>query len=117
MVQQSTRRNMSVVDEDLLLNRQNKKAFKAAAYAMGFGLGMIFLVPMLPLIDDAEKMTAMKDIFRALGFCLIGYSIAVTVTFFVARPNLPVVLGFLNWIIIPMLACWVVVQAHAVLSQ
>lgn len=116
MSQQGRRKNLDVVDQDLLINKENKSTFKAAAYSMGLGIGFLLLIPILPDIGNEERQRGMIDIFTRLSYLLVGYSLALAFGFFLLRPNIGLIKFILNWIVIPTAGLWAVIEGYKVLT-
>ena len=116
MPQQSRRRNLDVVDQELLGNKQNKKIFKNIAYAMGVGIGFILLIPMLPDIGDEAKQEGMEAIYFIISYTLMVYSISLGLGFFFLRPYVALVAFILNWVVMPMVGIWALVEGYKVIS-
>ena len=106
MTQPYRRPDLSVVDEELLVRKENKKVFKKVAYGAGIGVGFFLILPILPEIGDEAKSDAIKHIFSVFAATMIFYSIALTFSFFLLRDNIKLVLLMLNWIVLPMVGLW-----------
>lgn len=105
-VHQGHKREMLTVDEELLLNKFNKKLFKKVAYGFGIGVGLFFLIPILPEIVDETKSDEIKSIFSVFAVSLVVYSMAISFSFFFLRAHIKIVLFMLNWFIMPMVGLW-----------
>lgn len=106
------------VDTDLLVHKQNKKIFKMAAYSMGVGLACVILLPLLSGISsDEAKSDALSTIFFYIGLALIGHSVVIAFSFFFLRENIKLVLFMLNWLILPTIGIWAVMEAMDVLRN
>lgn len=112
----SKKRNYSIVDEDLLQNKQNRRIFRAAAYSMGLGVGFMLLLPILPDIEDSVKDARMEEIFHQIAFTLISYSVAISLGFFFLREHIGLVRFLLNWVLIPTAAIYFLTDAYNVIT-
>lgn len=118
MVEQAKRRpNLSTVDEELFRRAEHKKAFRSAAHGMGFGVGLLILLPLLPDVTTSAKVGEMKGLFEILSLWLIAYSLCIMCTFFFARHNVGFVMTGLNLVLVPALTFWLVVRGCMVLAQ
>ena len=108
-IRQAHKREMLTVDEELLLNKFNKKLFRKVAYGFGIGVGLFILIPILPEIIDEQKSGEIKSIFSVFAVSLILYSIVISFSFFFLRSHIKLVLFMLNWFIMPMIGIWGVV--------
>lgn len=118
MIEQQERRRdrLATVDEELLGHKENKKLFRAAAYSMGLGIGFLFLIPLLPDIGDEAKAEAMAHVFNVISYLMIGYSLAVTFSFFFLRANIKLVMFMLNWILVPMVGLWCLTTGYKIIT-
>lgn len=118
MVEQAKKRlNLGTVDEEIFRRTQHKKAFKSAAHGMGFGVGLLILLPLLPEVTTSSKVEEMKGLFETLSLWLIAYSLCIMCTFFFARHNVGFVMTGLNLVLVPVLTFWLVVRGCMVLAQ
>lgn len=115
-VEQGHKRDIGIVDEELLINKRNKKLFRAAAYGMGIGIGLFVFTPILPDVVSADKMAALRDLFHTLGWLMIFYSLGIGFGFFLLRPYIKLVLFLLNWVMVPIAGIYCVVQAMKIVS-
>lgn len=117
-IQQGHKRTAGIVDEDLLVNKRNKKLFKMAAYSMGVGLACVILLPLLSSIGgDEAKSDALSTIFFYIGLALIAHALVIAFSFFFLRENIKLVLFMLNWLIMPTVGIWAVLEAIDVLRH
>lgn len=115
-IKQGHRRDTGVVDEELLVNKRNKKIFKSVAYAMGLGIGFMILIPILPSIGDEAKQDAMEYIYFVLSYSMIAYSFSLALGFFFLRPYVGLVSFMLNWVIMPGVGLWAVMAGYKVIA-
>ena len=115
-IKQGHKRDTGVVDEELLVNKRNKKIFKSVAYAMGLGIGFMILIPILPGIDDESKQAAMEYIYFVLAYSMMGYSIALALGFFFLRPYVGLVSFMLNWVIMPGVGLWAIISGYKAIA-
>jgi hypothetical protein len=115
-LEQGRKRDVSVVDEELLINKRNKKLFRAAAYGMGIGIGLFIFAPILPDIVSAGKMDALRGLFHTIGWMMILYSLGIGFGFFLLRPYIKLVLFLLNWVLVPITGIYSVIQAIKIVS-
>lgn len=115
--QERRRKEIQYVDVDLLGKKQNVKCFKSAAYAMGFGVGFLILSPFLPDVGEEKKSEAMVDLYQSVSFWMIAYAIAVTISFFFFRKNIPFIMFILNWFAIPTVALWAMIEGYGIITQ
>ena len=116
MPQQSRRKNLDVVDHELLMNKQNKKVFKGAAYSMGLGVGLLLLIPILPDIDETAKQDGLESIFVTISCVLIANSFALAFGFFLLRPYIGLIQFMLSWFVMPTVGIWAVVEGYKVIA-
>lgn len=114
--QRHRRPDLMTVDTDLLIHKENKKLFKMAAYSMGVGIACVILLPLLSGIGDKEKSEALSTIFFYIGLTLIAHSVVIAFSFFFLRQNIKLVLFMLNWLILPTVGIWAVLEAIEVLK-
>lgn len=116
MPQQKRRINLDTVDQELLVNKQNKKVFKNVAYAMGIGVGFMLVMPILPDIGDEAKQDGMEAIYFVISYSLIAYSISLALGFFFLRPYVGLVAFILNWVVMPIVGLWAVTEGYKVIA-
>ncbi len=116
MQSNNKRKQFDYVDTELL-SKQNSKAFKSAAYAMGIAIGLFIVQPMLPEISDNSRQTEMVKLFNMSSLYLFLYAVAVSVTFFFFRGSLKPVLFVLNWFVMPTILLWVASEGYGILSK
>lgn len=109
-ISQKQKEKLKYVDEDLLVNKIGRKAFKRAAYAIGLAVGFFLLSPFLPDVGNKEKQDAIIGAFHVLALWLILYGALITVTFFFMREKLKLVMFILNWFVIPTVALKAVID-------
>ncbi len=118
MTQKHRRPDLMTVDTELLVNKENKKYFKMAAYSMGVGLACVILLPLLSgLGGDEAKSEALSTIFFYIGLALIAHAVVITFSFFFLRQSIKLVLFMLNWLILPTVGIWAVLEAIDVLRH
>lgn len=115
--QKKRRHDLSVVDEQLLLHRENRKLFKAVAYGFGIGLGFLILSPLLPDIGNKEKSDAMIAVFNRVAIYMIAYAGIITFSFFFLRAHMKLVLFILNWLVLPTVGLWAFMEGYKVLTS
>ena len=109
-------RRAAYIDEQLMADRTGRKAFKSSAYSLGIGIGFLILSPLLPDFGDPERSKAMFGVFRTVALWMVGYSLVVALGFFFARDKIKMILGILNWIIIPTIGIWAVMEISGILT-
>lgn len=116
-IKQKPPEKLKYVDEDLLVDRTGRKAFRAAAYSMGIAIGFIILSPFLPDLGDTnEQSDQIIGVFRMVAFWMIGYSITVAFSFFFMRPRIKAVLFILNWIVMPAVVLNAILSIKDIMS-
>ncbi len=117
-IKQGHRRDIGIVDEELLVNKQNKKIFRMAAYSMGVGIACVILLPLLSNIGgDSAKSEALNTVFLYIGLALIMNALVIAFSFFFLRQNIKLVLFMLNWLILPTAGIWAVLEAIDILRR
>lgn len=100
-IRQKERENLKYVDEELLVDKTGRKAFKSAAYSVGISAGFLLLSLFLPAMGPEGKGDEIISVFRSLAFWMIGYALAVTIAFLFVRRHVKIVLFMLNWFFAP----------------
>ncbi len=115
-IRQKEARKTAYIDEELMGNKVGRKVFKSSAYSLGIAIGFLILSPLLPEIGDKEQSEAMFGLFHVLAYWMIAYSIVVAVSFLFLRPKINMILMMLNWMLMPMIAIWALLQIKDILS-
>lgn len=115
-IKQKQPEKLKYVDEELLVDKTGRRAFKSAAYSVGIAVGFLILSPLLPEMGGPEKHEAIVSALRGIAFWMIGYALAVTIAFFFVRAHVKKVLFILNWIVVPMIAITVFLEIKDILA-
>lgn len=110
------RRQFDYVDTEVL-SKQNRKAFKSAAYAMGIAIGLFLVQPMLPEISEKSRQEQLIHLFDLASLSLFLYAAAITATFFFFRSNLKPILFVLNWVVLPTILFWIAGEGYGVFTK
>lgn len=115
-IKQRPREKLKYVDEDLLVDKTGRKAFRSAAYAIGIAVGFLILSPLLPEIGTPEENTMIVSVFRTLSMWMIFYGFAISFAFFFMRPRVRFIMAILNWVVIPTVLIWVAFQISDIMG-
>lgn len=115
-IKQKQPEKLKYVDEELLVDKTGRKAFKSAAYSVGIAVGFLVLSPFLPEMGPEGRSGEIVSALRGIAYWMLGYALAVTVAFFFARAHVKKVLFILNWFIVPMIAISIFLDIKDILS-
>lgn len=108
---------MHLVDTELLGEKQNAKAFRGAAYAMGLAIGFLILSPLLGDFDGQKQISGMIELIRVMAMWMIGYAIIVIFAYIKMRKQMRAVLFMLNWFLIPTFGLWFILRVMDIFSN
>lgn len=115
-IKQRPPEKLKYVDEDLLVNKVGRKAFKSAAYSIGIAVGFLILSPLLPEIGTPEQHELFMGVFRTVAVWMIVYGAAVAGGFFFMRPRVKLIMSTLNWFVMPGVLLWAVFRIQDILA-
>jgi hypothetical protein len=115
-IKQRPPEKLKYVDEDLLVNKVGRKAFKSAAYSIGIAAGFLIMSPLLPEIGTPEQHELFMGVFRTVAMWMVIYGTAIAVGFFFMRPRVKLIMSTLNWFIMPAVLLWAVFEIKDILS-
>lgn len=103
-IKQRPPEKLKYVDEELLVDKTGRRAFKSAAYSVGIAIGFLILSPLLPEMGPEGRDGEVVAALRGVAYWMIAYALAVTLAFFFVRKHVKIVLFMLNWLVLPAVA-------------
>jgi len=105
-IKQKPPEKLKYVDEDLLVNKIGRKAFKSAAYSVGIAVGFLILSPLLPEMGSAEQHEKFMDVLHTVALWMIFYGALIAGSFFFMRTHVKLIMSILNWFVMPGVVLW-----------